>query len=279
MSSPKRSKRSKPFANKFFDKIFVISLYNNFDRWNKVSKQFKNRKIDVDRFITVDGRCKNETSKECQQKLNTFKIMFDVRMSNKREIPLREFTPAVSLTLSNVILLRQMVKQKWDYILICEDDINLVKNFDNRLKQGIKEIGNYKWDLLYLGCGGLCGDKGVSHEQTPRNKYLSTLAESEDQEYYVENKDDLRTPCDEECPRLSENISKITQSGGSWCIAYSLAGAKKMLKYIDDDVGDHVDYFIAQMSKKGLLKKLAFNPPIAYHIDGYVRSDSSIPWT
>ena len=67
--SRKRSPKSNPFINKFFDKIFVISLYDNFSRWEKVAKQFKNRKIDVERFVTVDGRCKNQTSKECLQKL------------------------------------------------------------------------------------------------------------------------------------------------------------------------------------------------------------------
>ena len=274
----KKKSKSFTFINKFFVKIFVISLYDNFDRWNKVEKQFRNRKIDVERFITVDGRCKNQTSKECLQKLETFKLMFDVKITNKSEIHLQVFTPAVSLTLSTVLLLRQMVKHKWDYMLLCEDDINLVNNFDNKFKQGIKEIGNYKWDLLYLGCGGYCGSKGVSYEQTAINKYPSTLAPSEDDEYYVEVKDDLRTPCDTECPPLSEHISHATQIGGTWCYAYSLAGAKKVLKYIDNDVGEHIDVLLKKFGNKGNLNRLAFNPPVAYHQDGFIRTSTDIPW-
>ena len=277
MRSPKRTRKS--FANKFFDKIFVISLYNNFDRWAKVSKQFKNRKIDVERFITVDGRCKNESSKECIQKLNTFKLMFNVTISNRRGIPLREFTPAVSLTLSTILLLRQMVKHKWKYMLLCEDDISLTNGFDKKLKQGIKEIGDYKWDLLYLGCGGHCGDKGVSWKQTSQNKHLSSLAKAYDESYYVDHKDDLRTPCDVECPSLSENISKVGKTGGTWCYAYSLAGAKKLLKFIDNDAGEHIDWLITACEQQGHLKKIAFNPPIAYHDEGFIRSDTDIPWT
>lgn len=279
MRSPRRTQKS--FANKFFDKIFVISLYNNFIKWNKVSKQFKNRKIDVERFVTVDGRCKNESSRECEQKLNTFKLMFDVSITNKRGLPLREFTPAVSLTLSTILLLRQMVKQKWKYMLLCEDDINLVNGFDKKLKQGIKEIGDYKWDLLYLGCGGVCGDKDVSLEQTKHNKYLSTLAEAENDEYYVRHKDDLRLPCDpdDDCPSLSENISIVDHTGGTWCYAYSLSGAKKLLKYIDDEAGEHIDWLISECGDGRKLRKLAFNPPIAYHDEGFVRSNTDIPWT
>ena len=276
-----RKNRSKPFINKFFDKIFVISLYNNFERWNKVEKQFKNRKIDVQRFVTVDGRCKNETSKECLQKLETFKLMYDVKIINKRDISLKEFTPAVSLTLSTIILLRQMVKQKWKYILLCEDDINLTRDFDEKFKQGINEIGNYKWDLLYLGCGGNCGSTNISYEQTSKNKYLSTLAEAEDDEYYVANKDDLRSPCDDDvCPPLSEHISHVTTPGGTWCYAYSLAGAKKILKFIDNDAGEHIDRMIINFGKKGLLNMLAYNPPIAYHEHGFVRTlgNTDIPW-
>ena len=273
-----KKKTSKSFINKFFDKIFVISLYDNFDRWNKVEKQFRNRKIDVERFITVDGRCKNQTSKECLQKLETFKLMFDVKITNKSNINLQILTPAVSLTISTVLLLRQMVKNKWKYMLLCEDDINLVNNFDNKFKQGIKEIGNFNWDLLYLGCGGLCGNKGVSYEQTNINKYPSTLAAVEDEEYYVEVKDDIRSPCDTECPSLSEHISHATQIGGTWCYAYSLAGAKKVLKYIDNDVGQHIDILLKQCGNKGMLNKLSFNPPVAYHDDGFLRTSTDIPW-
>ena len=46
--SPKaRSPRSKSALNKFFDKIFVISLYDAVERYEKVEKQFKSKKVNI----------------------------------------------------------------------------------------------------------------------------------------------------------------------------------------------------------------------------------------
>ena len=72
----------KSVFNRFFDKIFVISLYDKFDRWKKVEKQFAEKNIKVDRFIAIDGRCKKEGEKACEAKLKTFEIMYNVRISN-----------------------------------------------------------------------------------------------------------------------------------------------------------------------------------------------------
>ena len=68
----KKGKRSNNSLNRFFDKIYVINLKDRPDRWKKVDVQFKKRDIDVDRFIAIDGRCKNLTNKECNEKKDKF---------------------------------------------------------------------------------------------------------------------------------------------------------------------------------------------------------------
>ena len=80
---------SKNALNKFFNKIFIISLYDQYKKFEKVQTQFKNRNIKVERFVAVDGRCKKEGDNACLDKLRTFEIMYDVTISNK-DIPLKE---------------------------------------------------------------------------------------------------------------------------------------------------------------------------------------------
>jgi len=278
--SRSRSKRSKKInaLNKYFDKIFVINLFDKVQRWEKVEKQFKNRKINVERFVAIDGRCSKEGDKGCKAKLKSFEIAYDVKISNKAGYPLKELVPASSLTIGTILLLREMVRKGWKRMLICEDDVELTNGLESKFERGIKEIGNYKWDLLYLGCGGSCGNNGVDYEYSEKNKYLSDVARILEDEFYVSKQEDLRYPCDDKCKPFSEHITHAYKPGGTWAYAYSLAGAKKVLKLLDDDAGNHIDKLIVQYTGTGQLKALAFDEPIIYHEGGAIRTDTDIPW-
>ena len=270
--------------NKFFDKVYVINLFDKEERWKKMEKQFKNRKIKVERFIAVDGRCKTQGKEGCIAKMKTFEMVYSIKISNKNKYPLQEVVPAASLTIGTVVLLRDMVKTGYEHILICEDDIELGRSFSSNFKRGIDELKGTKfenWDVLYLGCGHKCGNSGVSLEKTSINKYLSTATQTNayDYEIYLKHPNDLRTVCDEgECPEISEHMSVPGKAGGSWCYAFSLKGAKKFLKLIDNDAGNHVDHIYQTLENKGGIKAVAFNPPIVWHEGGGIRADTDIPW-
>ena len=266
--------------NKFFNKIFVINLFDKTKRWKKVSGQFKRRNIKVTRFIAIDGRCKSQNPSGCQDKLDHFKMIYNIKILTKRDIPLKELVPASSLTIGTILILREMVKKKWKRILICEDDIELPRNFDKRFKQGIKELGNKKWDILYLGCGWTCGIHNISKEKTTKNKYLTQYNQFyKTENWFIQNKNDLRSICDiDKCKPITEHISKAYQPSGTWCYAYSLKGAKKLLKLIDNNAGEHIDRLIQEQIKASKLEALAFDPPLVMHEGGALRSDSDIPW-
>jgi GR25 family glycosyltransferase involved in LPS biosynthesis len=267
--------------NKYFDKIFVINLFDRKDKFDKVKKQFNNRKIKVERFIAVDGRCINQGIDACMEKLKTFEIAYDVKIDIPRnKEKLKVLMPASSLTIGTVLILREMVKQKLKKILICEDDVELSRNLENKFKQGLKQIGNKNWDLLYLGCGSYCGNNGISYKKSNKTKHLSHLSNiySDSEDVYVENKNDLRSaPCEDDCRRLSKNISYPLKPGGTWAYAYSLAGAKKLLKIIDNNVAEHIDQIIIKNVENKKLKALAFDPPIIYH-EKLDRTVTTIPW-
>lgn len=273
----------KEMINKFFDKIFIINLEDNKTRYEKVARQFKSRKIATERFLAIDGRCKQDKSRTkqlCLDKLENFKIKYniDYKLSASSKKKLSQLVPASSLTLGTILILRRMIKEKWKRILICEDDIELTKNFVSEFNKGIKELGNKRWDLLYLGVGGEAGLSGVSWDKDSVHKYASPWDESGDYGF-VSNKNDLRTPIDEdndEVKAISDRLSKVTYPGGNWCYAYSLAGAKKILKIIDNNILEHIDQII--MKNGHDIRSIAFDPPIVYHENIRGQRNTDIPW-
>tara|TARA_Y100000996_G_C22544297_1_gene651198 strand:- start:949 stop:1788 length:840 start_codon:yes stop_codon:yes gene_type:complete len=273
----------KSALNRFFKKIFVINLYDKTERWKKISKQFKNRNIQVERFIAVDGRCKNQGKNGCLAKLKTFEMIYDVKISNREGLPLKELVPASSLAIGTILLLRAQVKNKWKHMLICEDDIELTKNIEKKFKKGIKELPK-DWDLLYLGCGRYCGNNGIGTKKTKNNKYDSQYNKiyPNNPKIYVEHPNDLRVPCDKEegwiCKSINDYLSEAEYPGGTWCYAYSLKGAQKMLKHFNNKINKHLDWAIGDLIFDGKIKAYAFNPPIVMHEGGVFRTDSDIPW-
>ena len=268
--------------DKYFDKIYIINLFDKKEKFDSVKKQFTNRKIkNVERFIAVDGRCINFGINSCIDKLKTFELIYNVKIDiPKNKDKMKVLMPAASLTIGTVLILREMVRRKWDRILICEDDIELTRGLEKKFKQGIKEIGNKKWDLLYLGCGSYCGNKGIGYEKNSKTKHLSQLNEiySDSKGLYVENPNDLRAaPCGEDCKPFSEHINYASYPGGKWAYAYSLKGAKKLLKLIDNNVAAHIDQIIYDNISENNLIALAFDPPIIYH-EKLDRSVSTIQW-
>lgn len=269
------------YINNFCDKIYVINLFDKEERWKKVSKQFKKKNINIERFVAVDGRCKNQSKEACLSKLKTFELLYDIKISNKNKKPIEELIPASSLTIGTIMILRNMVKHKLKRIMICEDDIVLGRNFEENFKRGIKEINKTsykdKWDLLYVGCGNRCGNSGIGTEKTKENRYLNTVSQFIDQDIYVNNKLDIRTISDNS-KSISSHIVIPENAGGSWCYIYSLKGAKKMLKLIGNDAGNHVDQIYQNLPNYGGMKVLAFDPPIVWHEEGAIRRDTDIPW-
>lgn len=270
-----RSPKAKSIFNRFFDKIFVINLKDATKRWKKVSSEYKKKGIKVERYDGIDGRCKD--TKECNKKQKSFEKTYGVKYGSKIKNP-RERLPASSLTLAHKLIYTEMLKQGWDRILISEDDVWIHKDAEKRLKKAIEELPDDKdWDMLYLGCGGECGIKGMSDRKTKKNKYLTDLAPHYDSKWYLNVKEDLRAPCDD-CEVYSSQLTMPEHPGGGWNFAVSREGAKKILKIIGRDIGRHCDKIYPKAIYEGKLRAYALDPPVVYHEGGAIRPDSSIPW-
>jgi GR25 family glycosyltransferase involved in LPS biosynthesis len=264
-------KNSNPI-NKYFSNIYIINLADQTNKFNKVKKRFIKKGLKYIRFPAIDGRCKGK--KACDKKKKELEKKYKVKIAKKLN------APASSLTIGTIQILKEMVKHKWPRILICEDDIEFTKDMNKKFSQGIKEIKNINWDLIYLGCGNTCGYRGISDGKTSKNKYKTTLSIVGDEyDWYVQHKNDLRLPSDsEESERIGKNMSYAPIPGGTWCYGYSLSGAKKFLKYIKNKVSDHIDQIIIKAVDKDVLEAVAFDPPIVMHESGAFRVGSTIPW-
>jgi len=256
--------------NKFFDKVFIINLHDKVERFGKVVKQFRKSGVKYERFDAVDGRCKDD---ECKKKKTLFEKKYSVKIMKKINIP------AASLVLGTIQLLRDQVKNKWAHMLICEDDIEFTKTTVSIFEKGIEDLPK-GWDVLYLGCGNSCGSRGISAKKTSSTKHLTSLSiVSDDYDWYTSHKNDLRVPC-EGCTTVkkSKYLSYPSAPGGTWAYSYSLKGAKKMLKFIDGKVDDHIDQIVIKAVKNDSITAVSFDPPIIMHESGAFRPDSDIPW-
>jgi GR25 family glycosyltransferase involved in LPS biosynthesis len=264
---------NKNAINDYFDKIYIINLADKTERFTTVTKQFRTHKIKYSRFNAIDGRC---LKAECSKKKKLFKEKYGLTIARNVK------APVASLVVGTVEILREMVKNKWDRILICEDDINFGKDLLRNFSQGIKELEeeDLDWDQLYLGSGGPAGKHGISDKKTKKNKYLTSWAIADpDLQFYVEHKDDLRIPCEDgDCEHVSKHLTRSWGVGGTWCYAYSLQGAKKVLTAIGTRVTDHIDQLLMKFQRDGKMMALCFDPPIVYHEGGAIRADSSLDW-
>ena len=273
-TSSSKNSQSQSIFNRFFDKIFIINLRESTKRWDIVSQNFKDKGIEVERYDGIDGRCK--TLEECDEKQSLFETTYGVKYGKKIKNP-KERLPASSLTLAHKLIYTEMVKRGWEQILICEDDVWLSNDIESRFKDVLKQLPP-TWDMIYLGAGGQAGYKGLSLRKTPNNQHLTDLAPHYDEKWYVKVKEDLRSPCYKDCKKYSKDLTKPGRIGGTWAVAISQKGARKLLKIIGNRVGNHIDKIHPRAIDDKKIEAYAVDGPIIWHIEGGLRSDSTIPW-
>lgn len=258
----------------FLSRVYVINLHDYRQRMDRIARNLKNKKIPFTIFDAIDGRCANKL--ECERKRKALESEYRVKISRG------EGLPVLSLTLGTWIILSEQVRNKWPVIAILEDDAVLDKNFTQRFKEGIKELKKMvpRWDILYLGCSEQCGSRGISPRKTSRNKYLTTINKFvKNQKFYVSHKDDVRLPCHgDDCQVVSKNLSIPYNPSGGFGYCVSLKGARKILKEMNRDISDHMDYSIKQLILDGTLNAVSFDPPIVQHYGGADRVDTILDW-
>ena len=126
--------------NNYFDKIYCLNLNNRTDRWKKVSKQFNDFGIIVERWSAIEG---DNISNEIFYEFNSNNI----REKEASDKGLVENKNSLACLLSHLEIIKNAKSNGYKKILIFEDDIFLSDEFNKE----IKSIEKIDWKLLYLG--------------------------------------------------------------------------------------------------------------------------------
>jgi len=115
--------------NEFFSKIYCINLDKRVDRYEESLIEFKKLNIDVERVSAIDGK-------------SIFKP------------GLNWSAGAYGLLLTHIKLMESVISNKYDNVLILEDDVMFNNNFNEIFNERISALPN-DWDFLYLGGNNL----------------------------------------------------------------------------------------------------------------------------
>jgi glycosyl transferase family 25 len=128
------------YLQKYFDKIFVVSVPRFADRHQRVSQQLAGLSFDffwgADK-LKLDAVQQDGTYDEVQAK----KLQRQGKPLNLGEI---------ACSLSHRMLYQEMIKNNWKRVLILEDDVVALEQALNELPMALAELPE-NWELVYLG--------------------------------------------------------------------------------------------------------------------------------
>lgn len=130
------------FLQKYFSKIFVVSVPRLSERHKEVSAYLQPLPFDL--FFGVDKQHLNiEAVKE--------QGVYDEVTAKKLQRQPKSFNSGeVACSLSHRMLYETIVKNQWEKVLILEDDVLPLQNTLDSLPNAINELPG-DWDLVYLG--------------------------------------------------------------------------------------------------------------------------------
>jgi GR25 family glycosyltransferase involved in LPS biosynthesis len=111
--------------NDYFSKIYCINLDKRTDKYAQCLKEFEKININVERISAIDGN-------------SIFRV------------GLHKNAGAYGLMLTNIKLIENALLNNYKNILILEDDVAFVNNFNEIFNERMKSLPD-NWDLLYLG--------------------------------------------------------------------------------------------------------------------------------
>jgi GR25 family glycosyltransferase involved in LPS biosynthesis len=144
--------------NKFFDKIYCINLDRRVDRWEECKKLFNKYNLKVERFSAIDG------SK------NNFGLGYP-------------YNSELAGAISHTKVIEKGKNSNLKNILIFEDDVELIDNFNNLFSKYIINLPN-DWDGLLFGGNHAEGYQQISENFIKVNASYSLHAYAINKKFY-----------------------------------------------------------------------------------------------
>ena len=128
--------------NKYFDKIYVINLFYREDRLDAMKTRLADNNIT--NYEVIDAYVGEILS----------------LMPTRHNFAYNE--SGMGCLMSHLRCIKDALYNKYDRILILEDDVLLHKDFNNQFEIITNQLGDTDWDLLYLGHQTI--DSPLTHE-------------------------------------------------------------------------------------------------------------------
>ena len=228
------------------NKTFVINLLSREDRWTNINKDFVNTGLTLEKWNAVYGK---KLSEKYISNNTTNKCYYFCSPS------------MIGCWLSHYKLWKYIVKNKYDNVLILEDDAYPVyqnEEFQQKLNEYWTQVPE-DWDMVYLGCFGTC-------DQASTEKNFFSLYSGKNNEKVYKNN------------ILQPNIVIPGFPLGTHAYMLSYKGAKKLINSNKfNKVDYHLDYFIATyINNNKDFKVYAFIPQlIKQHMESQYSDNQS----
>jgi GR25 family glycosyltransferase involved in LPS biosynthesis len=128
------------------DKIYIINLEKDKDRWDYISNQCKKINLNINRFDAIYGKNLPEDHPDIK------KYIMDNNLRDKRlnyGIPLNP--GQIGCALSHIKIWEEAYEKGYENILIFEDDAIIPDDFNEKINPILKSLPE-NWDYLSLNC-------------------------------------------------------------------------------------------------------------------------------
>lgn len=136
--------------NNYFDHIYCINLSRRQDRKQRCKNIFKKHQIDAEFFDAIDGST-----------IETKQFKYDAHAKPYFSVGM------IGCTHSFIKVFEDAKQKKYQTILVLEDDVEFVENFNKLFKEYFEQIPN-NWTMLYTS-GNHRGEQYI--QQTTENIY------------------------------------------------------------------------------------------------------------
>ncbi len=174
--------------NNYFSKIYCINLDRRPDRWEQCMIEFNEINVDVERISAIDGK-------------NFPKSRMGIKPG------------AHGLVLTNIKILEDAISNRYESILIFEDDVKFVADFNRIFNEKINNLPS-DWNLLYLGGIHKIKPKNNEYDIYKTSSTITTHAVGINSNFFqtlLESiKKNMTSPIDKIQQRLQQNNNAYT---------------------------------------------------------------------
>jgi len=147
---------------------------------------------------------------------------------------------AIGCAMSHIKTWKEFLKTDAEYAIIFEDDVVFDKNFKKEFNEIMKILPN-EYDILYLGCFGCNSEINIF-------TYMSSMVGLVNLKNY----------------KLNKYINKPVVAYATHSYIVSRSGANKLLKYIEGNISNHIDFQINKLMINNKINVYALNKRIVY---------------